>query len=102
MSQSPVVILSAVRTAVGSFGGGLKPLSAVELGAVAVREALVRAGVDAGQVGDVVLGNVLQAGSGQNVARLAALKAGLPDSTPAHTTNMVCGSGLKAVALAAQ
>ena len=95
-------ILSATRSAVGSFGGTLRPLNAVELGALAIREALARAGVEASAVGDVVLGNVLQAGSGQNVARLAALKAGLSYATPAHTTNQVCGSGLKAVALGAQ
>jgi len=95
-------ILSATRSAVGSFGGGLKPLNAVQLGALAITEALARAGVAPGEVGDVVMGNVLQAGSGQNVARLAALKAGLPHGTPAHTPNQVCGSGLKAVALGAQ
>ncbi len=100
--MSALYILSATRSAVGSFGGGLKPLSSVELGALAVKEALVRAGVEAAEVGDVVLGNVLQAGSGQNVARLAALKAGIPFETPAHTPNQVCGSGLKSVALAAQ
>ncbi len=97
-----VFILAATRTAVGSFGGALKPLNAVELGALAITEALVRAGVGAEAVGDVVLGNVLQAGSGQNVARLAALKAGLPHATPAHTLNQVCGSGLKAIAIGAQ
>jgi len=95
-------ILSATRSAVGSFGGALKPLNAVQMGALAITEALARAGVAADQVGDVVLGNVLQAGSGQNVARLAALKAGLPHATPAHTPNQVCGSGLKAIALGAQ
>ena len=95
-------ILSATRSAVGSFGGTLKALSAVQLGALAITEALARAGVEATAIGDVVLGNVLQAGSGQNVARLAALKAGLSFTTPAHTTNQVCGSGLKAVALGAQ
>ncbi len=97
-----VYILSATRTAVGSFGGALKPLNAVQLGALALTEAMARAGVAPGQIGDVVLGNVLQAGSGQNVARLAALKAGLPHAVPAHTPNQVCGSGLKAVALGAQ
>jgi len=96
-----VFILSATRTAVGTFGGGLKPLNAVQMGALAITEALRRAGVEASTVGDVVMGNVLQAGSGQNTARLAALKAGLPHATPAHTTNQVCGSGLKAVALGA-
>jgi len=95
-------ILSATRTAVGTFGGSLKPLSAVQLGALAITEALVRAGVAAEAVGDVVMGNVLQAGSGQNVARLAALKAGLSFATPAHTPNQVCGSGLKAISLGAQ
>src|SRR5512133_2314980 len=95
-------ILSATRTAVGSFGGALKPLNAVQMGALAITEALKRAGVAPEAVGDVVMGNVLQAGSGQNVARLAALKAGLPFSTPAHTPNQVCGSGLKAIALGAQ
>ncbi len=97
-----VLILSATRSAVGSFGGGLKAVNSVELGAAAIRAALARAGVPPEAIGDVVLGNVLQAGSGQNVARLAALKAGIPFSTPAHTPNQVCGSGLKAVALAAQ
>jgi acetyl-CoA C-acetyltransferase len=95
-------ILSATRTAVGTFGGSLKPLSAVQLGALAITEALVRAGVAAEAVGDVVMGNVLQAGSSQNVARLAALKAGLSFATPAHTPNQVCGSGLKAISLGAQ
>ncbi len=97
-----IYILSATRSAVGSFGGGLKALTSVEMGAKAIQEACVRAGIAADQIGDVVMGNVLQAGSGQNVARLAALKAGIPFSTPAHTPNQVCGSGLKAVALAAQ
>lgn len=95
-------ILSATRTAVGTFGGALKPLGSVELGALAITEALRRAGVPSEAVGEVVLGNVLQAGSGQNVARLAALRAGLPHGTPAHTPNQVCGSGLKAIALGAQ
>ncbi|MBI4911178.1 MAG: acetyl-CoA C-acetyltransferase [Acidobacteria bacterium] len=97
-----VLILSAVRSGVASFGGALKPLGSVELGARVIAGALERAGVAPDQVGDVVLGNVLQAGSGQNVARLAALKAGIPFGTPAHTPNQVCGSGLKSVALAAQ
>jgi acetyl-CoA C-acetyltransferase len=95
-------ILSAARTAVGSFGGALKPLNSIDLGALVLKEALHRAEVAPDQIGDVILGNVLQAGSGQNVARLSALKAGLPFSVPAHTTNQVCGSGLKAVALAVQ
>jgi acetyl-CoA C-acetyltransferase len=99
---SAAYILSATRTAVGTFGGSLKPLSAVEMGALAIREAAARAGLSPEQVEETVLGCVLQAGSGQNVARLAALKAGVPFASPAHTPNQVCGSGLKAVALAAQ
>lgn len=95
-------ILSATRTAVGTFGGALKPLGSVQLGALAITEALRRAGVAPESVGEVILGNVLQAGSGQNVARLAALAAGLPHATPAHTPNQVCGSGLKAIGLGAQ
>ncbi|MBS1767725.1 MAG: acetyl-CoA C-acetyltransferase [Acidobacteria bacterium] len=99
---SAAYILSATRTAVGTFGGSLKPLSAVEMGALAIREAAARAGLSPEQIEETVLGCVLQAGSGQNVARLAALKAGVPFASPAHTPNQVCGSGLKAVALAAQ
>ena len=97
-----VLILSAVRTAVGSFGGSLKPLTSIDLGALVLRAARERAGIDPARIGEVVLGNVLQAGSGQNVARLAALKAGQPFETAAMTPNQVCGSGLRAVALAAQ
>ncbi len=97
-----VYILSATRTAVGAFGGALKPLTAVEMGALAITEALQRAGVAPDAVEEVILGHVLQAGNGQNVARLAALKAGLPQAMPAHTTNQVCGSGLKAIGLGAQ
>ena len=91
------VILSACRTPIGAFGGALKDLSAVDLGAIVVREALVRAGVTPSDVGDVVLGCVLQAGNGMNVARQAALKAGLPVETPGETVNRVCGSGMQAV-----
>src|SRR5579859_6886576 len=91
------VILSACRTPVGAFGGMFKDLSAVDLGAVAVREALTRAGVQPADVGDVVLGCVLQAGAGMNVARQVALRAGIPVDTPAETVNRVCGSGLQAV-----
>ena len=98
----PVFILSAARSGVASFGGGLKALGSVDLAARIIEASLARAGVPKERIGDVVVGNVLQAGSGQNVARLAALKAGLPFETPAHTPNQVCGSGLKAVALAAQ
>ena len=92
-----IVILSACRTPIGSFGGALKDLSAADLGAIVVRESLARAGVANEDVGDVVLGCVLQAGSGMNVARQAALKAGLPNEVPAEVVNRVCGSGLQAV-----
>jgi acetyl-CoA C-acetyltransferase len=95
------LILSACRTPIGSFGGALKDRSAAELGAIVVREALARAGADQAAVGDVILGCVLQAGAGMNVARQAAIKAGLPPSVPAETINRVCGSGLQAVAHAA-
>jgi acetyl-CoA C-acetyltransferase len=95
-------ILSAVRTPIGKFLGSLCELSAPQLGAVALGECLKRANVRPDQVQDVILGNVVQAGVGQAPARQAALLAGIPDTVPAHTTNMVCGSGLKAVMLAAQ
>ncbi|HEY1306151.1 MAG TPA: acetyl-CoA C-acetyltransferase [Vicinamibacterales bacterium] len=98
----PSVILSACRTPIGSFGGVLKDLSAPDLGARVIREAICRAGVDAAQVGDVVLGCVLQAGAGMNVARQAALKGGVPKEVPAETINRVCGSGLQAVVHAAE
>jgi len=97
-----VVIVSAVRTPVGKFQGALAELSAVELGAMVVREAVQRAGIDAESVDECVMGCVLAAGLGQNPARQAALRGGLADRVAAMTINMVCGSGLKAVALAAQ
>jgi acetyl-CoA C-acetyltransferase len=96
------VILSAVRTPIGKFMGGLAPLSAPELGAKAIAEAVRRAGIDAASVDEAIMGNVVQAGLGQNPARQAALKAGLAPRVAAMTINKVCGSGLKAVALAAQ
>lgn len=96
------VIVSAVRTAIGSFNGALAPFSAVDLGAIVIKEALSRGGITGGTVEEVVFGNVLQAGLGQNPARQAALKAGLPVEVPAMTINKVCGSGLKTVNLAAQ
>ena len=102
MSTQDVVIASACRTAIGTFGGALKDVPAVELGAVVVREAVRRAGIRPDQVDEVVMGNILQAGLGMNPARQAAIKAGLPESVPAHTVNKVCGSGLKAVMLASQ
>ncbi len=97
-----VFILSACRTPIGRFLGGLAGFRAPELGSLAVREALARAGVAPAEVEEAILGNVLQAGVGQNPARQAALGGGIPDSTPAFTVNKVCGSGLKSVMLAAQ
>jgi acetyl-CoA C-acetyltransferase len=97
MSQPLAVILSACRTPIGSFGGSLKDLTAVDLGAIVVREAIARAGVAPADVGDVVMGCVLQAAAGMNVARQAAIKAGVPVDVPAETINRVCGSGLQAV-----
>ncbi len=96
------VILSAVRTAIGKFQGALAPVPATLLGAAAVREAVSRAGIEPGLVDEVIMGNVLSAGLGQNPARQAALRGGLPPRVSAMTINKVCGSGLKAVALAAQ
>lgn len=97
-----VVIASAVRTAIGTFGGSLKDVPAADLGAIVIKEAINRAGIKPELVNEVVMGNVIQAGLGQNVARQAAVKAGLPIEIPAMTLNMVCGSGLRSVALAAQ
>jgi len=91
------VILSACRTPIGSFGGAFKDVSAVDLGAAVIREAIRRAGVKAADIGDVIMGCVLQAGAGMNVARQAALKAGVPVEVPGETINRVCGSGLQAV-----
>lgn len=97
-----VVIVSACRTPIGSFGGSLKSVSAADLGAITVKEAIKRAGIAPELVEEVVYGNVLQAGLGQNVARQVSIKAGLPVETTAVTINIVCGSGLKTVAMAAQ
>ena len=96
-----VVIASAVRTAVGTFGGSLKDVPAVELGAIVIKEAVRRAGINPGDVDEVIMGCVLQGGLGQSVARQASVKAGIPVEVPAETINNVCGSGLKAVNLAA-
>lgn len=96
-----VVIVSAARTAVGTYGGTLKNISAVELGGIVIKEVLNRAGVAAEQIDEVIMGCVLQSGLGQNVARQAALKAGLPVEVPCTTVNKVCGSGLKTVTAAA-
>ena len=97
-----VVIVAAARTAIGKFGGSLAKIPAPELGAIVIKEVLRRAGVAPDQVDEVIFGQVLTAGSGQNPARQAAIKAGLPFAVPAMTINKVCGSGLKAVMLAAQ
>jgi acetyl-CoA C-acetyltransferase len=91
------VILSACRTPIGAFGGALRDLSAADLGAIVIREAIRRAAVNPADIGDVIMGCVLQAGAGMNVARQAAIKAGVPVEVPAETINRVCGSGLQAV-----
>ena len=97
-----IVIVSAARTAVGKFGGSLASVPATELGAIVIREVLARARVGNDQIGEVIMGQVLTAGTGQNPARQALLKGGVARETPALTINAVCGSGLKAVMLAAQ
>ena len=97
-----VVIVAAVRTAIGSFGGSLKDISAVELGSLVIKNAIERASLRPEQVDEVIMGNVLGAGLGQNVARQMSVHAGVPVTVPAFTINKVCGSGLKAVQLAAQ
>jgi len=97
-----IVIVSAARTAVGKFGGSLSKFSATELGGMVIKEVVARAGMDSTMVGEVIMGQVLAAGAGQNPARQALMKAGLAQETPGLTINAVCGSGLKAVMLAAQ
>ncbi len=97
-----IVIVSAARTAVGKFGGSLAKTPAADLGAIVIREAIARAGLSSDQIGEVIMGQVLAAGAGQNPARQASMKAGVAKETPALTINAVCGSGLKAVMLAAQ
>jgi acetyl-CoA C-acetyltransferase len=97
-----IVIVSAARTAVGKFGGSLANIAATELGSIVIKEVLERAKIGSDQVGEVIMGQVLTAGSGQNPARQALLKSGIAKETPALTINAVCGSGLKAVMLAAQ
>jgi acetyl-CoA C-acetyltransferase len=97
-----VVIVSAARTAIGTFGGGLSSLSAVEIGVVAAKEAIKRAGISPEVIDEVIVGNILSAGLGQNVARQIGINAGIPVTVPAMTINKLCGSGLKAVSLAAQ
>ena len=97
-----IVIVSAARTAVGKFGGSIANIPATELGAIVIREAIARARLDPAQVGEVIMGQVLAAGAGQNPARQSLMKAGVSKETPGLTINAVCGSGLKAVMLAAQ
>src|SRR5215510_13592347 len=101
-TMTDAVILSGARTPVGKLLGSLKELSAVDLGVAAARAAIERAGIDASSVDDVIMGNVLQAGNGQNPARQVALRAGIPDKVSALTVNKVCGSGLQSVMLASQ
>ncbi len=101
MSQE-IVIVSAVRTAVGAFQGSLKDVSATQLGAIVIKEAVNRASLKPDQISEVIMGNVLQAGLGQNTARQAAINAGLPETVPSMTINKVCGSGLKSIHLAYQ
>ncbi len=100
--MAPSVIVSAARTAIGKFGGTLANVPAVDLGGKAISAALDRAGVSGEQVDYVIMGQVLQAGTGQITARQAAIKGGIPDSVPALTINKVCLSGLSAIALADQ
>lgn len=100
--MTEVVIVAAVRTPIGSFGGSLKDISAVDLGSLVIKNAIERAGLEPEQVDEVIMGNVLGAGLGQNVARQMSVHAGVPVTVPAFTINKVCGSGLKAVQLAAQ
>lgn len=100
--MTDIVIASACRTAIGSFGGSLANVTAPDLGATVIADAVRRAGIQPEQVDEVIMGQVLTAGSGQNPARQASIKAGLPHAVPAMTINKVCGSGLKAIHLAAQ
>ncbi|KMK76843.1 acetyl-CoA C-acetyltransferase [Alkalihalobacillus pseudalcaliphilus] len=97
-----VVLVQPVRTPIGSFLGSLKSVSAIDLGATVLKESITRSGLDVNEIDEVIMGNVLQAGLGQNPARLSAIKAGIPESVPAMTINKVCGSGLKAIHLATQ
>jgi acetyl-CoA C-acetyltransferase len=102
VEMKEVVITSAVRTAIGAFNGSLASLSAADLGSIVIQEAVSRSGIPSSIIDEVILGNVLQGGQGQNPARQAAVKAGVPVEVPAYTVNKVCGSGIKAVTLAAQ
>ncbi|MCF0147878.1 MAG: acetyl-CoA C-acetyltransferase [Clostridium sp.] len=97
-----VVIVSAVRTPIGSFGGGLSSLSAVDLGVIAAKEAIKRANIDPKEINEVLIGNVLGSGLGQNIARQISVKSGIPVEVPSMTLNKLCGSGLRTISLAAQ
>lgn len=97
-----VVIVSAVRTAIGNFGGSLTDFSAVDLGVIAAREAIKRAGISPAEINESIIGNILSAGLGQNIARQIAVKAGVPETSPAMAINKLCGSGLRSVSMAAQ
>ncbi len=95
-------LIGGVRTAIGTFNGSLSPFNAIDLGEVVIRDLLKRVSVEGGDINEVIMGNVVQAGLGPNPARLAAIRAGIPDEVPSYTVNKLCGSGLKSVALAAQ
>lgn len=97
-----VVIVSAARTAIGNFSGSLSGFSAVDLGIIAAKEAIARAGINPAEINEAIVGNILSAGLGQNPARQISIKAGIPDTSPAMTINKLCGSGLRAVSMAAQ
>ena len=100
--EKEIVIVSAVRTAIGSFSAKLSGFSAIDLGVIAAKEAILRAGISASDIEETIIGNVLSAGLGQNPARQIAVKAGVPVTSPATTINILCGSGLRSVSLAAQ
>ncbi len=100
--MNEVVIVSAVRTPIGNFGGSLAPFSAVELGILAAKEAIRRAGINPIEINEAIMGNILSAGLGQNIARQISVLAGVPETSPAMTINKLCGSGLRAVSMAAQ
>ncbi|MGE4287998.1 MAG: acetyl-CoA C-acetyltransferase [Salinivirgaceae bacterium] len=97
-----VVIVSAARTAIGNFNGGLAGLSAIELGTIAAKAAITRAGINPNEINEAIVGNILSAGLGQNIGRQISIHAGLPETSPAMTINKLCGSGLRAVSMAAQ
>lgn len=100
--MSRVVLAEAYRTPIGDFGGVFKDIPAYELGSTVIRQILKNSQIDSNEVNEVILGNVLQAGQGQNPARIASIKGGLSETTPSFTVNKVCGSGLKAIQLAYQ